>query len=321
MGPLKAQAGFLSFMANAFSFGATNSAEESAVKTTSQTMDLLEAPTPGSTTRDITILADSAILSDGGPSGAIPFNEGAVSNHISTYVVKSGDSIASIAALFQVSANTVRWANNLTPQSVIKPGDTLVILPISGVRYTVKKGDTLKSIATAYHGDVEDIIQYNGLSSASAIKAGDIIMIPDGEPAAAPTSVPSKIKSTLQAIVGFFMRPSLGSCTQGIHGHNGVDIGSSHGAPIYAAAGGTVIVSKGSGWNGGYGQYIVVSHSNGTQTLYAHLSQVLVSVGAKISQGQQIAKMGNTGAVNPSPGGNGTHLHFEVRGAKNPFCN
>src|SRR6185503_16107771 len=102
--------------------------------------------------------------------------------------------------------------------------------------------------------------------------------------------------------------------TQGIHGHNGVDLASSYGSDILASAEGEVIISKNSGWNGGYGSYIVIKHGNGTQTLYGHLSATTVSVGDHVTQGQLIGKMGHSGQVT---GHTGTHLHFEIRGARN----
>jgi murein DD-endopeptidase MepM/ murein hydrolase activator NlpD len=74
-----------------------------------------------------------------------------------------------------------------------------------------------------------------------------------------------------------------------------------------------VIVAKSSGYSGGYGKYIVIEHPNGTQTLYGHLSQVLVNVGDSVSKGDNIAKSGNTGRST------GPHLHFEVRGGDNPW--
>jgi murein DD-endopeptidase MepM/ murein hydrolase activator NlpD len=80
-----------------------------------------------------------------------------------------------------------------------------------------------------------------------------------------------------------------------------------------ASASGKVIVAKSGGWNGGYGSYVVISHPNGTQTLYGHLSAVTVSVGDEVSQGQTIGRMGSTGKST------GVHLHFEIRGARNPF--
>ena len=72
-------------------------------------------------------------------------------------------------------------------------------------------------------------------------------------------------------------------------------------------------MSKSSGWNGGYGQYIVIRHKNGAQTLYAHLSSNSVGAGAFVGQGEVIGAMGNSGKST------GSHVHFEVRGASNPF--
>ena len=110
------------------------------------------------------------------------------------------------------------------------------------------------------------------------------------------------------------MRPIAGGHrSQGIHGHNGVDLAASVGTPIYASAAGTVIISKTGGYNGGYGNYIVIRHDNGTQTLYAHNTENYVGVGETVSQGQTIGTVGSTGRST------GAHVHFEVRGAKNPF--
>jgi murein DD-endopeptidase MepM/ murein hydrolase activator NlpD len=92
-----------------------------------------------------------------------------------------------------------------------------------------------------------------------------------------------------------------------------VDYGMPVGSPIYASAAGKVLIAKGSGWNGGYGDYIVIEHANGTQTVYGHMSTLAVSVGQSVVQGQLIGYSGNTGKST------GPHLHFEIRGAKNPF--
>ena len=107
--------------------------------------------------------------------------------------------------------------------------------------------------------------------------------------------------------------------TQGLHGYNGIDLVSSDGPGAYvsSAAAGEVIISKGGcksrGCNGGYGNYVVLKHSNGTQTLYGHLKSNAVSAGDYVAQGQLVGYEGNSGRST------GTHLHFEVRGAKNPF--
>ncbi len=85
--------------------------------------------------------------------------------------------------------------------------------------------------------------------------------------------------------------------------HSGMDLAAPGGSPILAAADGTV---KFSGWNGGYGYCVIVDHGGGLQTLYAHSSKLLVSVGQSVTKGQKIALVGTTGTST------GNHLHFEV---------
>lgn len=241
------------------------------------------------------------------------------STQISSYIVRDGDTISSIAKMFGVSVNTIVWANNISRTSALQSGQRLVILPVTGINYTIKKGDTIKGIALRYKADVDEILQFNDLSLDSTLVLGQTIIIPDAE---LQVSVPTKyIVKTNPAhdtngpdYSGYYVRPIIGGVrTQGLHGYNGVDLASVVGTPIYASAAGSVIVSSSSGWNGGYGNVIIISHDNGTQTVYGHLSKNLVSVGQRVDQGQKIALMGATGKAT------GSHLHFEIRGAKNPF--
>ena len=244
------------------------------------------------------------------------------SDQISIYVVRDGDTLSSIARMYGVTENTIRWANNLNPKSVIQKDQQLIILPISGIKYTVKKGDTLKSIAALFSADESEILSYNNLSTTATFKAGEEIIIPNGEisttakksssgKASSGTSVSPASKTPTS---GYLIRPiSGGKRTQGIHGHNAVDLAHSLNTPILASASGKVLIAKQGGWNGGYGSYVVISHPNGMQTLYAHLNSVSVAVGQNVSQGAVIGKMGSTGRST------GSHLHFEVRGGTNPF--
>ena len=88
------------------------------------------------------------------------------------------------------------------------------------------------------------------------------------------------------------------------YGHRGLDVAAPSGTPIKAAAGGTVTTA---GWNNSYGYMVIISHGNGVQTVYAHCSQLLSSVGQSVAQGQVIGKVGSTGYST------GPHLHFEIR--------
>jgi len=292
----------------------------------SQTMPLLQAalhvdPNPAKGGGDITVV-DNALLADVGPAGSLADIEKRppASDQISVYVVREGDTLSQIGEIFNVSVNTIRWANDISRGEAIQPGQTLVILPISGVRHTVEKGDTLKSIAKKYSADLQEILDFNHLDEDAALAVGEVIVVPDAEVGeAAPTqSAPARVSasggSSSVDATGYFIHPLPGSIkTQGLHGYNGLDFSAPAGTPILAAAGGEVLISRSSGWNGGYGNYVVVKHGNGTQTLYAHLSQAIVFGGQQVVQGQVVGYVGATGRAT------GNHLHFEVRGARNPL--
>lgn len=238
---------------------------------------------------------------------------------ISLYEVKAGDSLGTIAELFGISPNTIVWANDLKNKS-IHPGQTLLIFPINGVEYKVKNGGTISDIAKKYKADANEIAEYNGLAINTKLSAGDTIFIPDAE---ADISLPTKT-STVEVvkkyknniIAGYFMRPVSGCVkTQGLHGpyHSAVDIGCPIGTTVVAAASGVVIRADASGYNGGYGEVIIISHPNGTQSIYAHLSRINVKNGESVKQGEVIGASGSSGKST------GPHLHFETRGTGNPF--
>jgi murein DD-endopeptidase MepM/ murein hydrolase activator NlpD len=267
---------------------------------------------------DITVVGGTALMPESGPIGTMADVEDSLSSSeiISLYIVRSGDTVGSIAKMFGVSSNTVIWANDLKG-SVIREGQQLVILPISGIKHIVKKGETFAGVAKKYKADVYDITRYNDLALNDVLKEGSEIIVPDGEIASPNTSTVTTNKlrgANGPSYEGYYLKPILGGRkSQGLHGYNGVDLASYMGAPIFASAEGTVIISAHSGWNGGYGKYIVIAHPNGTQTLYGHLSENLVKAGDYVVRGQTIGLLGSTGKST------GPHLHFEIRGAKNPF--
>lgn len=321
--PVIAEANITSFFSNIF-YGEDTKQEMLLAETNSQNMALLQAvpnsdPNPSKGGGDITIVEDEALLSEVGPSGTIAdIEEGYSDGMISTYIVRKGDSLSLIAEMFNVSVNTIEWANDIKNDSHIKEGDTLIILPISGVKYTVKPGDNLKNIVAKYKGDLEEVLQYNNLKSDSPLAVGDIIIIPNGRVESVANSAKgtnSKVKGTNSpSYVNYYLRPIEGGRkSQGLHGYNGVDLAAPLGTSIFAAASGKVIISKNYGWNGGYGNYVVIEHPNKTQTVYGHMSRNISYQGEYVVQGQIIGSVGSTGRST------GPHLHFEVRGARNPF--
>ncbi len=270
-------------------------------------------------------MSGNAMLAYGGPSGTTAdVASSTAPGNISVYVVRQGDTLSEIADMFGVSINTIIWANNLGSAKNVHPGDTLVILPVSGVERTVVKGDTLKSLAKKYSADAGEIAEYNGLDPADSLVIGSKIIIPGGE-ISAPTVIHSSgsrrvisepyLGGSGSAQNDYYSNPIPGAIlTQSIHGWNAIDLGAARGTPIHAAADGTAIIARNNGgWNGGYGNYVVITHGNGTQTLYAHMSHTIVSSGQTVSAGQIIGYVGMTGLTT------GPHLHIEFRGAANPF--
>lgn len=241
------------------------------------------------------------------------------------YIVESNDTVFDIAEKFRISVNTILWANKLSSRSIIRPGDKLTILPVSGVTHTVKNGENVGAIAAKYKIPQEDILEINNFEVDDTLKIGQSLVIPDGRPLYTPpprryyATTTSTGSSGSTASSGELFWPTVcRRITQYFRGwrHTGIDIACKSASNIYAARAG--VVEK-AGWNsGGYGNRIIIKHSDGSKTLYAHLKAkgILVSTGESVKKGQVIGLMGSTGRST------GNHLHFEVieRGSRiNPF--
>lgn len=243
-------------------------------------------------------------------------------DQILEYEVKGGDTLSSIAQQFDISTDTLKWANGLEDTNSIKPGQTLKILPVSGVAHTVQRGDTVYTIAKKYDTNPQSIVDFpfNDIGENLSIRIGQVLIVPDGSPPEKPkpTKAPAKIiqvpaqaptDTNTGVAKGSFIWPVRGLITQYYKNyHKGLDIAGDTGTPVVAADGGEVLVS---GWvdNSGYGNRVLIRHDNGYVTLYAHLQSGSnrVKTGDKVSQGQVIGLRGSTGRST------GPHLHFEIR--------
>lgn len=142
-----------------------------AVKQTADSDSLLLASVPS----DSTAISKPQIV-------ATTFNS---KEAIRSYEVRAGDTVASIAAEFKVSQDSIRWSNNLSG-NFVTPGVKLLIPPVSGIVYQVKAGDTPASLARKYRADQRLIITYND-AEISGLKVGETIIIPNGQVAPAVT--------------------------------------------------------------------------------------------------------------------------------------
>lgn len=238
------------------------------------------------------------------------------------YTVLGGDTLASISKKFNVSVDTIKWANNLKTET-IKPNQELKIPPVTGIVHKVQSGDNVYTIAKKYSTDAQKIVNFpfNDFADLDtfALTPGQTLIIPDGIlPAEKPKYAPSQYVAQIQAGVrgtSNFIWPTSGSISQyPVWYHMAVDIQNPSAPPVIASDTGTVTYAGCVGY--GYGCNIIIDHANGYQTLYAHMSSLGVTPGQAVSQGQQIGVMGCTGRCT------GTHLHFEVRsggGLLNPL--
>lgn len=252
---------------------------------------------------------------------------GSKRSQIVEYTVQAGDRLSFIASDYDVSINSIIWANNLRDADSISPGQILKIPPVSGVIHKVKKSDTVASIAKKYGVETENIIEFNALPQDGQLQVGDEIIVPDGQIkssgfaySSGKASSPSSSRFSKLPKFGDFAQYSRPLKEKGynwkiFHGRNGIDVANSCGTPIYAAANGTVAISDSVGWNGGFGKFIKIIHNGGIETVYAHNSKNEVKVGDFVEGGKTIiALMGSTGRST------GCHLHFEVHGAQNPLA-
>lgn len=273
----------------------------------------------------LTIGQDSPNMS----SPAVAVTSGSYRTDTVTYTVISGDTASTIAHRFGLGTQTLLWANNMSANDYIKPGQVLKIPARDGVLIAVKSGDSVASLAKKYGGDVSAILEANQLASADAIQSGEELLIPGGEPPAPPvTSQPSNPSRSgsnngsrgsvsnetpppsTRSTGALFIWPTSGHrINQYFRGsyHTGVDIGGKYSSPLYAAASGTVVYAAYDA--SGYGLHIIIDHGNGYRTLYGHASKVFVHSGDRVKQGQTIGMLGSTGRST------GPHLHFEIRTA------
>jgi murein DD-endopeptidase MepM/ murein hydrolase activator NlpD len=240
------------------------------------------------------------------------------------YTVRSGDNVSDIAEQFEVSADSILWANPKLEDNpdMLSVGQVLNIPPVSGVLYTVQNGDSVQKIADKFKSAknppaklVQDIVNFEFNKEMHDLKApdyqlsvGQFLMVPGGYKPYVPRVVyaySGPIPATAARGTGNFGWPVSGRITQKYWTrHPGLDIGAPKGTPIVAADSGYVISV---GWNtSGYGFMVLINHGNGFITRYAHLSAMDVEVGDSVRKGQIIGRVGSTGKST------GPHLHFEI---------
>ena len=191
---------------------------------------------------------------------------------IITHTVQAGDTLYAIAGKYGISAETIMWANNLEfNPDLLRLGQKLTILPVSGILHTVGKNDTVESIAKKYKAKPADTVNFawNRLNPKNpTLTVGQKVIVPGGSKEVAVRQVQiysGPIPANASRGTGRFVLPTSGAVTQAYKPlHRALDIGTPIGTPVKASDSGYVVVA---GWNNaGYGNYIVIDHGNGFQT-------------------------------------------------------
>jgi len=221
------------------------------------------------------------------------------------YKVKKGDSVSKIAADFSVSMDAIIASNGISNARALREGETLRIPNMDGIPYTVKSGDSLSKISKSMGVPLEAILDANDIQS-DVINAGMTLFIPGAR----------MNKDDLALALGeLFIYPLKGSRLTSSFGwrndpisgerrhHAALDLAAPQGTVVWAAMDGKVSAL---GYNATYGNYIILTHSGGYQTMYGHLYSFAVKKGDTVSQGTKIGTVGSTGYST------GPHLHFAV---------
>ena len=234
------------------------------------------------------------------------------------YTVKTGDTLASIAKRFGGDPTDIGNYNGIDDSTLVS-GSQIQIPDAESGSYAAATATTPDHPSSSKSGSKTGS-KTKPTASTKVLQGTDATgdIIPLAHNPAEPSHNVGPVGSASQ--IAYYIAP-LANCpgsgctqTQGIHGYNAVDLAAPVGTPILAAADGEVIVARGGGWNGGYGSYVVITHNNGSQTLYAHMSKVAAYDGEEVVQGQVIGYVGMTGDTT------GPHVHFEIRdGIRNPF--
>jgi murein DD-endopeptidase MepM/ murein hydrolase activator NlpD len=222
-----------------------------------------------------------------------------------SYTVKRGDSVSAIAAAFSISMDAIIASNNISNARLLREGEPLKIPNMDGIPYTAKNGDSLSRISQSMGVPLEAILDANDIQR-DAISAGQLIFIPGAR---------MRTEDLKLALGELFIYPLKGARLSSQFGwrndpisgvrrhHAAIDLAAPTGTTVKAAMDGKVSTV---GFNSTYGKYIILSHGGDYQTMYAHLSRILVQNGVYVNQGTVIGRVGSTGRST------GPHLHFAV---------
>ena len=252
---------------------------------------------------DDRMFLDEKNLPDGGQKTVFPEFLEPVS--FSSYTVRGGDTVSAIALRFGLdNISTILSVNGIENARRIRVGQTLRIPSADGILYRAESGDSLSSIASDFEIPVTALLDVNDLSD-SLVTVGQELFVPgatlssyDLRKAMGELFI-YPIRGRLTSRFGARADPFTGARSY----HTGIDLAAPTGTSIKVSTDGRVAAA---GWQNIFGNYVIVTHAGGYQTLYGHMSKISVRRGQYLTQGDEVGKVGSTGYST------GPHLHFSV---------
>ena len=281
------------------------------------------------------IALNEALLSNNGALGVDSELEKYDSSvKITTYIVKKGDTLEGISNRLKVPKSTIIASNaDLKKSDLLKIGQKLTILAIKATDKPIddktKKENKTKPVDTEKVVIEKEEKQIN--DTALTPTTPIVEPLPPVTPPSTPVVIPNPMSNIPEepkqentptgqptgTISGDYIWPfpvGIGRVSQGLHADQAYDFAAPKGTPIYAVQDGNVLIADKSGYNGGYGLYVVIDFNDGRQAIFGHMSKVVAVAGQDVKKGDIIGYVGSTGKST------GPHLHLGFHGElRNPY--
>lgn len=229
-----------------------------------------------------------------------------VLSRLKRHRLEAGETLESIARQYNLIPATLLGMNPILQQQPVTPGTEIVIPPYNGIQVNIPPGRSWQEVVKAYNARPDVVFEVNGCQTQpTALFLPGVNWSPKGPPIPALSLLsgyPLPQPTTMQMGYGWQLNPVLGRVVF----HSGLDLTATVGTPVLSVGAGKIAFA---GEREGYGKLVVVNHSSGKQTRYAHLDQIEVKVGQSVNLGDILGTVGTTG----QPDSHEPHLHFEIR--------
>ncbi len=327
--PVQSEASFLgSFVSKVLGVETEASSEmDTVVIHNSQTLPLLESSVNPDIKNSseifiVPIVEEGSLLSVGGGLDAdIDLTSSASSLKIVSYTVKKGDTIDGIAKKFKTSRAALFASNiDLKKTSTLKVGQVLTVVPVKESTEKAEKQVLAQNAKTLAKEEPKKVAKTENTLVVKEKPTAEVALVEDvitPEEKQSPSSEVIVAERPVGTVEGGYIWPfpaGVGRISQGLHSDMAYDFAAPTGTPLYAIQDGTVLIARNSGYNGGYGLYVVIDFTDGRQAILAHLSKVSVKAGDVVKRGQVIGLVGSTGKST------GPHVHIGFHGElSNPY--